>query len=548
MLCGRAWGDDDVVLSALQAELVRTMEAWKGDPAAPYYLSYRVRETQRWRISARFGALASSTEDTTRTLDVSARVGSPELDSTHPLKGDFVALGNFHMGQGLPFDGTTLALQEAVWRATSKELADAQERWLRVQTNFVVKVVDDHPSADFTVMPRVVDVGEKASLVLEPERYEPMLVELSAALDRHPDIHRSSADLHAVSQTEYFVSSEGTVLRHPREWLRVSLQASTTLQDGAELELYRWKDVSAPEQLPERAELERWASELQRDLLELREAPKGEPYSGPVLLRGRAAGVFVHEVLGHRIEGHRQKDDEEGQTFTDKVGQAILPSFVTVYDDPTLGSYAGEQLNGHYLYDQEGVPAQRATLVDKGVLQGFLMSRSPLEGFSSSNGHGRAQSYAQPVARMANTILETSKPTPMAALRAQMVRELRSQGRPWGLVVDEIEGGFTLTGRIFPNAFNVRAVTAWKVYADGRPDERIRGIDLVGTPLVALSNVMAVGDDPAVFNGFCGAESGSVPNSAVSPSLLLRTLEVQKKEKDADRPPLLAKPSDGGDT
>jgi TldD protein len=412
-LASAAPGEDDVVLSALQAELVRTLEAWKGDAAAPYFLSYRVRETRRWSISARFGALASSTENATRTLDVSARVGSPELDSTHPLKGDFVALGNFHMGQGLPLDGTALALQEAVWRATSKELADAQERWLRVQANFVVKVVDDHPSDDFTVMPPVVDVGEKASLLFEPSRYEPMLVELSAALDRHPDIYRSSADLHAVSQTEYFVSSEGTVLRHPREWLRISLQASTTLQDGAEIVLYRWKDVSDTAQLPSRAELDRWTSELQRDVLELRQAPKGEPYSGPVLLRGRAAGVFVHEVLGHRVEGHRQKDDEEGQTFTDKVGQAILPPFVTVYDDPTLQSYAGEQLNGHYLYDQEGVPAQKALLVDKGVLQGFLMSRSPIEGQKSSNGHGRAQSYAQPVARMANTILETSQPLPM---------------------------------------------------------------------------------------------------------------------------------------
>jgi predicted Zn-dependent protease len=267
-----------------------------------------------------------------------------------------------------------------------------------------------------------------------------------------------------------------------------------------------------------------------------------------VLLRGKAAGVFMHEVLGHRVEGHRQKDDEEGQTFKDKVGQQVLPAFLDVWDDPSVEVYGGEHLNGHYRYDDEGVPARRATIVEDGVFRGFLMSRSPIEGFATSNGHGRAQVWNEPVARMANLVVETAAPVPAAELRAKLLAEVKAQGRPFGLLVDEIDGGFTLTGRTFPNAFNVRAVTAWKVFADGRPDERVRTIDLVGTPLVALANVAAAGDDPGVFNGFCGAESGAVPVSAVSPSLLLRTLEVQKKEKGAERPPLLPKPGPAGDS
>ncbi len=149
---------------------------------------------------------------------------------------------------------------------------------------------------------------------------------------------------------------------------------------------------------------------------------------------------------------------------------------------------------------------------------------------------------------MANTVVETDRPQTIEALRAMMRTELNRTGRPWGLLVDEIGGGFTLTGRVFPNAFNVRATYGYKIFADGRPDELVRGIDLVGTPLVALSNVMAAGDDPAVFNGFCGAESGTVPNSTVSPSLLVRQLEVQKKETEANRPPLLPKPLPGGES
>ena len=165
-----------------------------------------------------------------------------------------------------------------------------------------------------------------------------------------------------------------------------------------------------------------------------------------------------------------------------------------------MATAAGEHLNGHYRYDQEGSPAQPAVLVEDGVFRGFLMSRSPIEGFSQTNGHGRAQTWRQPVARMANTIVTTTEPRSEAQLRRMMAAELRRQGREWGLIVDEIGGGFTMTGRVMPNAFNVRATYAWKVYADGRPDELIRGIDLVGTPLVALTNVLAAGDESAVFN------------------------------------------------
>lgn len=540
--------DEDPVLDALVGELGRTMDAWRGEPDAPYFLAYRSVDSHWWRTEARYGSLEESREWVQRTLDVAARVGAPARDSTHALKGDFTAGMDFvHVAQGLPMDPDPLAIRVAIWNATTKEISDAQERWRRVLANQAVKVADEDPSPDFSAAAPVVDLLPVDALALDRAAWEPVLVDLSRRLDAHPEIHRSSASLDAVVETKYVVTSEGTRIRQPRRWVRVALQASTTAADGAELDLYRWKDVHDPAALPDSATLQAWADDLRADLVEVRAAPDGEAYSGPVLLRGRAAGVFVHEVLGHRVEGHRQKDEEEGHTFKDKVGERLLPASIDVFDDPTLAEYRGEHLNGHYRYDEEGVPASRAVLVEDGVFEGFLMSRSPIEGFAASNGHGRAEEWRQPVSRMANTVVETSDPRSAQALRALLVAELKAQGRPFGLVVDEIDGGFTMTGRMFPNAFNVRAVTAWKIYADGRPDERVRTIDLVGTPLVALANLVAAGDDPAVFNGFCGAESGAVPNSAVSPSLLLRTLEVQKKEKGSDRPPLLPKPVPGGD-
>lgn len=540
--------EPDPLLDALDAELDRTMSAWEGEEDAPYFLSYRVSDTVRWRLSARYGAIAYSDEGRSRTLDVSARVGSYDLDSTHPIKGESRLNMNLHTGQALPMEAASQAIQAAIWTATSKSITDAQESWLRVQTNQQVKVADEDPSPDFSPMVPIDDIGERAELSVDLSAWEPALLALSARLDAPAEVHGSSVSLDAVAETQYVLNSEGTRLRQPRQWLRISMSAWSRVDDGQLVRLYRWKDVHDPAALPELDTLMRWAEEIAADTVALREADEGEPYTGPILLRGKAAGVFVHEVLGHRVEGHRQKNENEGHTFRDKVGEQLLPSSISIIDDPTVQMAAGEYLNGYYRYDQEGAPAQPAVLVEDGVFRGFLMSRSPIKGFAQTNGHGRAQTWRQPVARMANTIVTTTDPRSEAQLRRQLAAELRRQDREWGLIVDEIGGGFTMTGRVYPNAFNVRATYAWKVFADGRPDELIRGIDLVGTPLVALSNVLAAGSDPEVFNGFCGAESGSVPNSAVSPSLLIRQLEVQKKEGGSSRPPLRPKPTEGGES
>ncbi len=257
---------------------------------------------------------------------------------------------------------------------------------------------------------------------------------------------------------------------------------------------------------------------------------------------GRATGVFFHEVLGHRVEGHRQKREDEGHTFADHVGRSVLPEWIDVYDDPTIPVLAGIDLNGHYTYDDEGMRAQRAAIVENGEFQGFLMGRSPIQGFESSNGHGRRSVGNAPVSRMGNTIIEASETVPFEVLKQGLRDQAREQDLEYGILVESIDGGFTLTGRQMPNAFNVRASASWRVFVDGRPDELVRGIDLVGTPFGAFSSIIAAGENPEVFNGFCGAESGWVPVSAVAPPILFERLEFQLKEKAQERPPLLAKP------
>jgi predicted Zn-dependent protease len=274
---------------------------------------------------------------------------------------------------------------------------------------------------------------------------------------------------------------------------------------------------------------------------ELLKAPVAEPFVGPAILSGRAAGVFFHEIFGHRIEGHRQKDESEGQTFTQKVGEQILPTFLSVTFDPTKKSIAGVDLNGYYEYDDEGVKARPVVSVENGILRNFLMSRSPIQGFDNSNGHGRRQPGREIVSRQSNLIVSSTKAVSDAQLKQMLIDEIKRQNKPYGIYFDNITNGFTTTQRAGLQAFSVVPVIVYKVFPDGH-EELIRGADIVGTPLASFAKIIATGDTASVFNGFCGAESGSVPVSAVSPAILISEIEVEKKQQGQDLLPLLPSP------
>src|SRR5260370_23625906 len=203
----------------------------------------------------------------------------------------------------------------------------------------------------------------------------------------------------------------------------------------------------------------------------------------------------------------------------------------------------GQDLLGYYQFDEEGVPAQRVTLVDHGVLKNFEMSRPPLVGFPHSNGHGRRQLGATPVSRQGNLIVQSSKTVTNVQLRAKLIELIKAQGNPYGLLIDDIAGGFTFTGRGQPQAFQVLPLVVYKVYPDGRPDELVRGVDIVGTPLAALTKIVATGDTPEVFNGYCGARSGSVPAAAASPAILISGVDIHTEKMTTGKPPILPPPA-----
>jgi predicted Zn-dependent protease len=206
-----------------------------------------------------------------------------------------------------------------------------------------------------------------------------------------------------------------------------------------------------------------------------------------------------------------------------------MPDWITVYDDPTIASLNKTLVNGFYRFDDQGVLAQRASLVDAGVLKGFVMSRDPLIGFPESNGHGRHEPGLPAVSRQGNLVVEASRSVPDAQLKAMLIEEIKRQRKPYGMMFTDISGGFTNTQRFLPQSFKVNPVMAYRVYPDGR-EELVRGVDIEGTPLIALGSILAAGRTVEVFNGMCGAESGWVPVSASAPSLLLSQLEVARSD------------------
>ncbi len=538
-----AHADPFPTLEASLGRAAASLPATAADPGDTpvHHLAWTLTDLRRWTLLAEDGGPAAPTREARRWLDVDLRVGTPALDHTHKVLDEFWG-GVTHESVPAPLHDVGEALRATLLDATDAAYRAARARLAQVRRNAQVKVAREDASDDFSPAPPLRLSAPPAPWTVDLDDWRAPLGREGARLARRPEVHRSAVQLESTREVRWLVSREGNRVQDSRTRVRLSAWASTTADDGMELSAWRTHDVTDAAHLPDAAALARMVDEVAEQIHGLRDAPLVDPYSGPAILRGRAAGVFFHEIFGHRIEGHRQKDEDEGQTFTRKVGQPILPPFLDVVDDPTLASRAGVDLAGTYRADDEGVAAQRVPLVERGILRGFLLSRTPIRGFPASNGHGRREIGHEAVSRQGNLLVEAHQTVPYARLRAMLLEEARRQGKPYGLVFDDISGGFTFTGRATPNAFVVQPTSVWRVWVDGRPDERVRGVDLIGTPLTTFAGIVAAGDDPEVFNGVCGAESGWVPVSASAPSLLVREVEVQRTPKGNDRPPLLPRP------
>jgi TldD protein len=419
---------NDVLLATLEKELHRGQTELAKHTPAPYFTSYNVTDSDVMVVMGAQGGVLSATRSRRRTVDVSMRIGKPELDNTHDTdRSSGITTGP------LPIENDPDAIARTLWLLTYTEYRKARQAYSNVESKAAVRAKDEDDSPDFSVEKSSSYVQKPISTELPNEKaWEDLARQYSAAFRRY-QVEESLVYLYGEKDRSYLVSTEGTQVVTSDIIFRIMIEGQVLANDGMQLERVETYQYSDPSRFPSQAEIDASVKKIADDLNALRAAPIAEPYNGPALLSGRAAAVFFHEVLGHRIEGQRQRGRDEGQTFTKKVNEKILPDFLSVTDDPTLRTLNGTELSGFYRYDDEGTPAEKVNVVTNGILKNFLMSRMPVKNFSNSNGHGRAQAGRMPVGRQGNLIVTSSKAIPDLELRGRFIDEIKKQGKPYGL-------------------------------------------------------------------------------------------------------------------
>jgi len=537
-----SYSKNEILIKSLKNELNRTLTSLKSETNPPYFISYYVTDIEKVVVSASFGSITSSNSTKNRLLDIDLRVGDYKFDNTHIIRGNSFSFGGGLGAIELPIEDDEKVIRNVIWLASDKIYKSATERYEKAITNQKIKIKEEDESSDNSIEKPIISHLSLTKPKIIRSEWEQKVKDLSKLFLADKELYDGDVIFQFEFAHKTIVNSEGTEISWDDTFSRIFVYANTKSEDGMSLPLYESYFSYTPEGLPKFQEIEKDIQAIIGDLNKLRVAPLMNTYSGPAILSGEASGVFFHEIFGHRVEGHREKDPNSGQTFKKSVNTSILPNFIDVIFDPTLKNYKGKEISGYYDFDDEGVKAQRVVTVENGIFKSFLMNRSPIESFPNSNGHGRKQFGYKSVSRQSNLIVESHKVTSFDSLKIELKKICKEKNLEFGLFFDVVQGGFTFTNRTIPNAFNVQPLVVYKIFVDNRPDELVRGVDLIGTPLSTFSNIVAAADDLGVFNGICGAESGGVPVSASSPSILVSNIEVQKKKKSQAKLPILPNP------
>ncbi|MBR4532935.1 MAG: hypothetical protein IKO85_00065 [Bacteroidaceae bacterium] len=536
--------ENDTLLRILREELAADFEELQQQDVKPYFMSFRVQESHNAAIAATFGYLGTSIQQHTRTFTPQIRVGTPELDN---FKFDNQSNGG---AQALPLtDASPDAIRTMIWSRMLHSYDRVAAAYRNVQNRLRSQADNEDKAPCFSVQSSTpAETYYEAPLPhtgltpAEQHAWEERVCHISSVFRQWPQFNEAIVNLQVENLRTHLVNTDGASIVQNRVSYRLFIQAEVKTDDGMELPLVKSYYATALDSLPSEEVMLRDAEDMGQRLVALAAAPVADPFTGPALMSGPASGVFFHEIFGHRLEGHRMKTG--GQTFRKMVGEQLLPVDFQVYCDPTLTHYGSQPLNGGFLYDDEGTRARRVNNVVDGVLKEFLMSRVPLDSFPESNGHGRTAEGRDPVSRQSNLVVETRKPYTEAQLRQMLRDEARRQGKDYGYLFQSVSGGYTQTGEGNSiNSFNVNPLEVYRIYVDGRPDELVRGVDLIGTPLSMFSNIEAGGDTPSTFIGVCGAESGWVPVSATSPMIFCSKIETQRRQQKSALMPVLAAPS-----
>lgn len=537
-----AWGNAsdnsaEVIFRAFQEEMDRSLKELKTeDFPQPYFINYQIRHNHRIEVSGSFGALLDSLGKENRRLFVDIRIGSPKFDSSTP--GSHKA----NVKQLIPLDNNLHSLKRALWYETDIRYKQAVMNLLRKKGrkfSGVEKYQLENLSRGNAPVVHMEPVPELEANISE---WQNLVRKVSGYFTKYPKIEKSSVKVILDRSVRYYLDSEGNKIQDGYRTYRVLMETWIKTDLGIQIHDEETIYFSSLQQFPSEEELIQKADRLIQETIKLEKAKKMAPYVGPAIFSPEAAAVLFHEAIGHRLEGDRLRMVSDGKTFVQKIGKPILPSFISIVDDPQMKTSEGVALLGHYNYDDQGQKSEKVVLIDNGVLKNFLLSRTPVPGFNKSNGHGRSDGVRFPVSRMGNFAVSSSKRLTGEQLKQRLIEEVKKQKKPFGLIIKKMISGETLTNNSDFQVFKGKPLFVYKVYPEDGREELVRGVEFVGTPLTMISRILTAGDDLTVTNGYCVAESGALPVSSIAPSVLLSEVEMQTSHEMNLRKPILAPP------
>ena len=581
----QATQDNDQTLRAMRDEMARAKSRLElkipgtDKPVRPYYVEYRLLDLDVREVVAEFGTLLTSTHTRNRFMNVGARVGTYKLDSSN-----FVSDEGFRGFIGstgeVGIDRDYNSLRQDLWIATDQAFKEAVETYSRKQA-YLSSLARQSDIDDFSKAESIQQIEPLITPDWTNRNWDQEARDSSAALRAFPQVYESRVTYYLVYATEYLLTSEGREIRTNRSFAAIEAGLDALADDGMPLNNFYAAYAPKPADLPGVDTVRKNLNVAGSELMALRAAPTAQDYTGPVLFEARAAAPLLAQVLGPAMNGARPplalqpvveqllsglggKSDWAG-----KIGARVLPSSVTLVDDPGAKEFHGAPLMGGFIVDEEGERAQKVTVVENGNLKELLMSRRPGPDANKSNGHGRAALLNEAKPTMSNLFFTSAETLSPAELKKKFLEECRAEKLSYCLIVRQMDnptlsllhqedfsellasfGGGAGTGDRLP-------LLVYRIYPEDGREEMIRGSRMVGLNSRALRNIGGIGNDDFVYNymqsqangfagtalGAFGSANGGLPASIVAPSLLFDELEVRGARGEPKRLPLLPAPA-----
>jgi TldD protein len=563
--------DDDVVLRAMRDEMDRSRQlrvVAGGADDVPYFISYSLSDAESFHVTASLGAAVNVARTHSRAPVIEVRVGGYDFDNTgHIFSG--IYSGSRFDGQW-PLDDYYPSLRECFWLATDHAYKGALESMARKRAALNSASAPTDKLADFAHADPVKSIAKITRQKIDAAAWQTRVVNLSSVFNAYPEVLASGVDLEAIDGVTWLMNNEGTILRYPDRIAFLEARAEGQASDGMVLrEAVSFQTIDT-EKLASEAEMRKAITAVAENIRALTKAPVGEAFSGPVLFEPQAAAQLLAQLLGDNLHVPRKPLAEPGRSVNylpseleTKVGSRILPDWMSVTDDPTQTVWNGKLLAGHEQFDLEGVAEKPVSLIEKGVLKGFVTTRQPIKNFPDSNGHARMPgAYGSYSAAITNLFVTAGQTTPLADLKKKLIDMCKQSGKPYGMLVRKLD--FPFSGgagelRLLAQASSQSGGSAlplsppllvYRVYADGR-EELVRGLRFRGVSTRSLRDILAASQETELFDyvnnaaplammGFGGYQA---PTAVVAPGLLFEEMEFEVAQDQLPKLPIVPPPT-----